>query len=67
MTIASDVKNCIASLNGAKNSFSHLAILARDDEAKRIFHECMMEAEAIMQDLQNRVYVLEREEPQYKG
>jgi len=67
MTIASDVKNCIASLNGAKNNFSRLALLSRDDEAKRIFHECMMETDEIIQELQNRVYTLEREEPQYKG
>ena len=26
MTIASDVKSCIASLNGAKNNFSQLAL-----------------------------------------
>ena len=67
MTIASDVKNCIASLNGAKNNFSHLALSSRDDNAKRIFHDCMMETEDIIRDLQQRVYVLEREEPQYKG
>ncbi|KQL53859.1 NADH dehydrogenase [Heyndrickxia shackletonii] len=67
MTVASDVKNCIASLQGAKNNFSHLALVSRDDEAKRIFHECMMETEEIIQDLQSRVYSLEREEPQYKG
>jgi hypothetical protein len=67
MTIASDVKNCIASLNGAKNNFSHFALLSRDNEAKRIFHDCMMETDEIIQDLQKRLYVLEREEPQYKG
>ncbi|PKR82762.1 DUF1657 domain-containing protein [Heyndrickxia camelliae] len=67
MTIASDVKNCIASLSGAKNNFSRLALLSRDDEAKRVFHDCMMETEEIIQDLQSRVYALEREEPQYKG
>ncbi len=67
MTIASDVKSCIASLNGAKNNFSQLALKAVDEKAQKEFHECMMETEEIINDLQKRLVILEREEPQYKN
>ncbi|MGE8206435.1 DUF1657 domain-containing protein [Heyndrickxia sp. NPDC080065] len=67
MTIASDVKTCIASLNGAKNNLSRFALMSMDNEAKRIFHECMLETEDIISELNQRLTVIEREEPQYKS
>jgi len=67
MTIASSVKSCLASLKGAQASLSTFAQNAADEEAKRIFHECMLEMDDVIMDIQKRIGVLEREEPQYKG
>ena len=65
MTVIASVKTCLASV-GAQASLSSLSLNSQDEESKRVFHECMLEMDSIIADLQNRVSVLEREEPQYK-
>ncbi|HER2188324.1 TPA: DUF1657 domain-containing protein [Streptococcus pyogenes] len=67
MTIASEVKQCLASLKGIEASFSSLAVRTQDDESKRTLHETMMVVNEIVRDLKKRVGELEREEFQYKG
>ena len=67
MTVIASVKTCLASVRGAQASLSSLSLNSQDEESKRVFHECMLEMDRIIADLQNRVSVLEREEPQYKG
>lgn len=67
MTIASDVKQCAASLRGVEAGLSSLALRTQDDESKRILHETMLKVNEVMKDVQKRVGELEREEPQYKG
>ncbi|WP_408011174.1 DUF1657 domain-containing protein [Pseudalkalibacillus sp. A8] len=67
MTVASNVKQCLASLKGAKETLSNLALKSSDEQAKRTFHESMLEVEEIISDLQKRIGHLEFEEPQYKG
>ncbi|MED4651505.1 DUF1657 domain-containing protein [Bacillus pseudomycoides] len=67
MTVVASVKTCLASLKGAQASLSTLSQDAADEEAKRVFHECMLEIDSVIADLKNRISMLEREEPQYKG
>ncbi|MDQ0215512.1 hypothetical protein J2S13_001930 [Oikeobacillus pervagus] len=67
MTVASNVKTTLASLKSAQANFSKLALNTIEEDAKRIFHESMMETSLIIQDLEKRLAELEREEPQYKG
>ncbi|EMA6342433.1 DUF1657 domain-containing protein [Bacillus cytotoxicus] len=67
MTVIANVKTCLASLKGAQASLSTLSQNAADEEAKRVFHECMLEMDSVIADLKDRVSLLEREEPQYKG
>ncbi|MFD4818385.1 DUF1657 domain-containing protein [Peribacillus butanolivorans] len=67
MTIASEVKQCVASLKGVEAGLSSLALRTQDDEEKRILHETMMVVNEVMKDVHKRVGELEREEPQYKG
>ncbi|MGZ7146830.1 DUF1657 domain-containing protein [Bacillus sp. BC08] len=67
MTVIASVKTCLASVRGAQASLSSLSLNSQDAESKCVFHECMLEMDSIIADLQNRVSVLEREEPQYKG
>jgi hypothetical protein len=67
MTVASEVKQCLASLKGIEANLSSLAVRTQDDESKRTFQETMMIVNAVVTDLQQRVGELEREETQYKG
>ncbi|MGG2063580.1 MULTISPECIES: DUF1657 domain-containing protein [unclassified Bacillus (in: firmicutes)] len=67
MTVVASVKTCLASLKGAQANLSTLSQNAADEEAKRVFHECMIEMDSVIADLQRRVSALELEEPQYKG
>ena len=67
MTVIASVKTCLASVRGAQASLSSLSLNSQDEESKRVFHECMLEMDSVIADLQNRTSVLEREEPQYKG
>ena len=67
MTIASDVKQCLASLKGAEANLSGLALRTLEEESKRTLHEAMLLVHDTVEDLQKRVGFLEREESQYKG
>ncbi|MDM5157214.1 DUF1657 domain-containing protein [Bacillus sp. DX1.1] len=67
MTVVASVKTCLASLKGAQASLSTLSQNTADEEAKRVFHECMIEMDSVITDLKKRISTLEREEPQYKG
>lgn len=67
MTIASDVKQCLASLKGIEANLSSLAIRTENDRSKQTFHETMMTIHEVVTDIQTRVGELEREEMQYKG
>ena len=66
MTVIASVKPALL-VSGRSSKLKLLSLNSTDDEAKRVFHECMLEMDSIIADLQNRVSVLEREEPQYKG
>lgn len=67
MTVIASVKTCLASLRGAQASLGSLSLNSEDEETKRVFHECMLEMDSVIADLKDRVSLLEREEPQYKG
>lgn len=67
MTVASQVKQSLASLKSIHAGLQGFALQSSHDDAKRIFHEAMLETEAMIDDVKGRLGVLEREEPQYKG
>lgn len=67
MTVASQVKQTLASLKSMHASFQSLALTSIDEDAKRTFHEVMLTTEEIIADVKARVGELEYEEPQYKG
>ncbi|MCY8235087.1 DUF1657 domain-containing protein [Priestia endophytica] len=67
MTIASEVKQCLANLKGMEASLSSLALRTEDHESKRTLHDSMMVVHEVVTDLKKRVGELEREESQYKG
>ena len=67
MTVASQVKTCVASLKGAQASLEQFALGTQNQEAKDLFTNAAQQTEQIVQQVESRVQQLENEEPQYKG
>jgi hypothetical protein len=67
VTVASDVKTCVASLKSAQASLETFALATQNQEAKALFTNAAGQTEQILQQVESRVQQLENEEPQYKG
>jgi hypothetical protein len=67
VTVASNVKQCLATLKGIEAQLSSLALNSLEEEAQSVFHETTLTIGNIKKDLQYRVLELERQEPQYGG
>jgi len=67
MTVASQVKTCVASLRGAQASLEQFALETQNQEAKTMFTNAAQQTSQILQQVESRVQQLENEEPQYKG
>ncbi|CAM3767752.1 DUF1657 domain-containing protein [Marinicrinis lubricantis] len=67
MTVASQVKTCVASLKSAQASLEQFALETQNQEAKSIFTNAAKQTQQIVQQVESRVQQLEKEEPQYKG
>ena len=66
MTVFSNVQATLANAKAIQAEYSRLAFDAVDEKAKAIFHECMMETESIINDLQQRIEFMKAEELQYR-
>lgn len=67
MTVASDVKTCLASLKSAQASLEQFALSTQNEDAKNLFTNAAQQTLQIVNQVQGRVQQLESEEPQYKG
>jgi hypothetical protein len=67
VTVASQVKTCVASLKSAQASLEQFALETQNQEAKSIFTNAAKQTQQIVQQVESRVQQLEKEEPQYKG
>lgn len=67
MTVASQVKTCVASLKGAQASLEQFALETENQEAKTLFTNAAQQTMQVLQQVESRVQELENEEPQYKG
>ncbi|HOV79064.1 MAG TPA: DUF1657 domain-containing protein [Bacillota bacterium] len=67
MTVASQVKQTLASLKSAQANLESFALQTQNQQAKQLFTNAAMQAKAIVDSLEPRVSQLENEEPQYKG
>jgi hypothetical protein len=67
MTVASDVKTCLASLKSAQASLEQFALNTENQEAKTLFENASVSTQQIVDSVSTRVSQLENEEPQYKG
>lgn len=67
MTVASQVKQTLASLKGARGTLRVYSTQTRNEEAMSMFIEAIDVTSSIIEDLESRLETLEFEEPQYKG
>jgi|HigsolmetaAR203D_1030402.scaffolds.fasta_scaffold64606_1 hypothetical protein len=67
MTVASQVKQTLASLKSAQANLETFALNTQNQQAKQMFTQAAQQTQAIVDNLQQRVTELEKEEPQYKG
>ena len=67
MTVASQVKTCVASLKSAQASLEQFAMETQNEEAKTLFTSAAEQTQQIVQQVEGRVTQLEKEEPQYRG
>jgi len=67
MTVATQVKTCLASLKSAQASLEQFALSTQNQEAKNTFSNAAQATQQIVEQISQRVQQLENEEPQYKG
>lgn len=67
MTVASQVKQTLASLKGVRGTLNMYTLQTRDDEIQSVYTNSLEIADNIISDLEDRLKNLELEEPQYKG
>ncbi|MFZ5647296.1 MAG: DUF1657 domain-containing protein [Bacillota bacterium] len=67
MTVATQVKQTLASLKGVQSTLQTLAAIEENSEAKDILSRNVRRINEVIRDMEKRVGVLEYEEPQYKG
>lgn len=67
MTVATQVKTCLASLKSAQASLEQFALETENQEAKSTFETAARATQQIVDEISARVGQLEQEEPQYKG
>lgn len=66
MTVYSNVKQCLVSLNGIEAQLSNFALNSQDENAQQAFHKAMLLVGEVKKEAQTRIYELEFKEPQYK-
>ena len=67
MTVATQVKTCLASLKSAQANLEQFALNTQNQEAKAVFENCAKLTQQIVDQVSSRVQEIENEEPQYKG
>lgn len=67
MTVGSKVKQALSNLKSAQADFESFALQTQDQAAKQLYANCATQAKGLVQQLEQRVQLLEQEEPQYQG
>ena len=67
MTVASQVKQILASLKGSQGTIRLYAAKIRDEETRSVYNEALDTTQGVINDIEKRLQVLELQEPQYKG
>lgn len=66
MTIASNVKQTLASLKGIESTLRIYSVQSRNEEERTVYKEELQNVESVIKDIEDRLKTLEFEEPQYK-
>ena len=67
MTVASQVKQTIASLKGTRSTLETFYSFEEDEHSKTLLQQSSQQIGHVIGQLEKRVKALEFEEPQYKG
>lgn len=67
MTVASQVKQLLATLKSSQGTIRLYASQAQKEETRAVYDEAVETTAEIINDLEKRLSVLENQEPQYKG
>ncbi|MCT4606856.1 MAG: DUF1657 domain-containing protein [Marinisporobacter sp.] len=67
MTVASKVKQTVASLKSTQSTLRLYSIQIDDKNTRAVYEESLITTGEIIKDLEERVKILEYEEPQHKG
>ena len=67
MTIAAQVKQTLASLKGIQATLENFKLLETSTQANDILDRNIQRLQKVIGDFEDRLGVLEFEEPQYKG
>jgi len=67
MTVASRVKQTVASLKSAEATIKNYALYHPDPNVKGVFENCHKNMKIMMDDMEKRLAQIEIEEPQFKG
>lgn len=67
MTVASKVKQTLATLKGVESTLRIYSLQSRNDDEKSAFRSALQITESVTKDVEDRLKILEFEEPQYKG
>ncbi|HZK84244.1 MAG TPA: DUF1657 domain-containing protein [Desulfosporosinus sp.] len=67
MTVASQVKQTLATLKGARATLGMYTAQTGDDETQSVYTNSLEMTDNIISDLEDQLKTLEFEEPQYKG
>ncbi|SMC31808.1 DUF1657 domain-containing protein [Sporomusa malonica] len=67
MTVASQVKQTLATLKGNQGTLRLYSMQTRDQETRLVYNEALDAIGIIINDLERRMQTLEYQEPQYKG
>lgn len=67
MTVASQLKQTLASLKSAQGTIRTYALQSQEEELRNIFQESLETTGEIINSLEDRIKKIEFEEPQYKG
>lgn len=66
MTVATQVKQTVASLKGAQANLESFALETQNQQAKQLFQNAAQQTQMIVDTVNARMKEIEAEEPQYK-
>lgn len=67
MTVASKVKQTLSTLKGVESTLRIYSTQSNNKKQAKAFLEALKTTDSVITDVENRIKVLEFEEPQYKG